>query len=92
MAPYQDGEQVASGRLERTGIGYEYTEVGRDAQSPVTDDYAEGDNTFTGKVKWIEMEGGSDTHDHLVDPAQIFNYHRRSRIAELVIKGVVRLF
>ena len=75
---YQDGEQVAAGRVERTepiGFGYEYTDVGRDAQSPVTDDYARGDNAFTGTIKWLEMEAGSDSHDHLVDPGQVFHYH-----------------
>jgi hypothetical protein len=73
---YQDGEQIAAGRIERTepiGFGYEYTDVGRDAQSPVTDDYARGDNTFTGTIKWLEMEAGADSHDHLVDPGQIFH-------------------
>jgi arylsulfatase A-like enzyme len=75
---YEDGEQIAAGRVERTepiGFGYEYTDVGRDAQSPVTHDYAEGDNTFTGTIKWVEMEAGQDSHDHLVDPGQVFHYH-----------------
>ena len=74
---FQDGQKVVTGRVERTepiGFGYEYTDVGRDAQSPVTDDYAAGDNTFTGTIKWIEMEAGTDSHDHLVDPGQIFHY------------------
>jgi hypothetical protein len=62
-------------RTEPIGFGYEYTDVGRDAQSPVTHDYAEGDNTFTGTIKWIEMEAGQDSHDHLVDPGQVFHYH-----------------
>jgi arylsulfatase A-like enzyme len=75
---FQDGDQVAAGRVERTepiGFGYEYTDVGRDAQSPVADDYPAGDNTFTGTIKWIEMEGGQDSHDHLVDPGQVFHCH-----------------
>jgi hypothetical protein len=74
---YLDGDQVGSGRVPRTepiGFGSEYTDVGRDTQSPVTDDYPEGDNAFTGKIKWIEMEGGQDSHDHLIDPDHIFNY------------------
>ena len=61
----------ATGRVERTepiGFGYEYTDVGRDALSPVTDDYPAGDNAFTGTIKWIEMEAGDDSHDHLIDP------------------------
>jgi hypothetical protein len=39
---YLDGQEIGSGRVERTepiGFGYEYTDVGRDALSPVTADY-----------------------------------------------------
>lgn len=71
-----DGEPVATGRVDRTepiGFGYEYTDVGRDAQSPVTSDYATGENDFTGAIRWIELEGGQDSHDHLLDPAQVFH-------------------
>jgi hypothetical protein len=74
---FQDGQKIVSGRVERTepiGFGYEYTDVGRDAQSPVTDDYPAGDNTFTGTITWIEMEAGTDSHDHLIDPGQIFHH------------------
>jgi hypothetical protein len=71
-----DGRQIAAGRVERTDsirFSHEYTDVWRDAQSPVTDDYRAGDNRFTGTIKWIEMEGGQDSHDHLVDPDQVFH-------------------
>ncbi len=73
---YLDGKEVGSGRVERTepiGFGYEYTDVGRDGQSRVTDDYPAGDNGFTGRIRWIAMEGGQDSHDHLLDPGQIFH-------------------
>src|SRR5439155_3857749 len=46
---YLDGKEVGEGRIERTepmGFGYEYTDVGRDALSPVTRDYGPGDNAF----------------------------------------------
>jgi small neutral amino acid transporter SnatA (MarC family) len=62
---------AASDRAERTegiGYGYEPTDVGRDALSPVTNDYARGDNTFTGTIQWVELEGGEDSHDHLINP------------------------
>jgi hypothetical protein len=74
---YLDGDTVANGRVEHTeglGFGYEYTDVGRDALSPVTDDYPAGDNTFTGTIKWIELEGGTDSHDHLIDPEQFIHF------------------
>jgi hypothetical protein len=25
-------------------------------------------------IKWIAMESGQDSHDHLLDPGQIFHY------------------
>ena len=56
---YTDGVQVGEGRVERTepiGFGYEYTDVGVDELSPVTDDYPAGKaNAFTGSIKWIEL-------------------------------------
>jgi arylsulfatase A-like enzyme len=74
---YTDGVDIGSGRVDRTepiGFGSEYTDVGQDGLSPVTDDYPRGKaNAFTGRIKWIEMEGGQDSHDHLVDPATVFH-------------------
>jgi hypothetical protein len=74
---YTDEVDVGSGRVERTepiAFGYEYTDVGRDSLSPVTDDYPSGPaNAFTGTIKWIEMEAGQDSHHHLVDPDTIFH-------------------
>lgn len=71
VALYLDGNPTGRGRVERTegiGFGYEFTDVGRDALSPVTDDYTAGDTRFTGIINWIEMEAGEDSHDHLLDP------------------------
>ena len=68
---YVDGVAAGSGRIEETqpiAFGYEYTDVGRDSQSPVTNDYGDGDNAFTCTIEWTEMESGQDGHDHLVDP------------------------
>jgi arylsulfatase len=73
---FLDGKDVGNARVERTegiGFGYEYTQVGRDAQSPVTDDYV-GDSKFDGTIHWVEMEGGKDSQAHLVDPESIFRY------------------
>jgi arylsulfatase A-like enzyme len=68
---YLDGDQVAAGRVERTepiGFGSTYTDVGRDSLPTVTDDYSRDDNAFTGTIKWLELEAGDDSHDHLIDP------------------------
>ncbi len=75
---YVDGAQVGSGRIEKTApivLSGEASTVGRDTQSPVTSDYdLPGDAAFTGTIKWVEMEAGDDNHDHLLDPADIFNH------------------
>jgi Sulfatase len=68
---YVDGDQVAAGRLEHTepiGFGSTYTDVGRDSLPHVTNDYSSDDTTFTGTIKWLELEAGEDSHDHLIDP------------------------
>jgi Sulfatase len=74
---YVDGDQVASGRMERTHAFIytmdETTDVGRDTGAPVCDDYAAGDNAFTGQINWVRIDLGTDSHDHLLDPAQLLH-------------------
>lgn len=50
------GKKVASGRIERTIpfiFGVETADVGMDLYSPVTSDYAKGENQFTGKINKV---------------------------------------
>lgn len=71
---FVDGTAVAEGRVERTepiGFGYEFSDVGRDSLSTVTPEYPAGDNAFTGRIDWVQIEAGEDGHDHLVDPADV---------------------
>jgi hypothetical protein len=67
---YVDGERVADTRVGRTHISLftfdETTDVGRDSGSPVTSDYPALDNGFTGAIKWIRIDLGDDSHDHLI--------------------------
>ena len=55
-----NGAKAASGRLERTqGMvfsGDETAGVGEDDATPVTTDYKERDNTFTGKIHKVTVE------------------------------------
>ena len=77
ITPYVDGVEVGSGRIENTepiGFGAEYTDVGRDSGSPVTKDYAIRDNAFTGTIKLIEHESGTDSRSHLIDPESVINF------------------
>ncbi len=56
---FVNGEQVASGRIDRTipfFIGTEPADVGTDDLTPVTDDYAAYDNKFTGIIRKIVID------------------------------------
>ncbi len=75
---YIDGNESASGRVERThAFVYsldETTDVGSDTGSPVSTDYHAGSNAFTGTIDWIRIDTGDDSHDHLIDPAQLMRF------------------
>ena len=54
-----NGEKVASGRIERTIpflFGAETADVGVDLYTPVTSDYAKGNNKFTGKIHKVTID------------------------------------
>jgi arylsulfatase A-like enzyme len=54
-----NGEKVASGQIERTIpflFGAETADVGMDLYTPVTSDYAKGNNKFTGKVHKVTID------------------------------------
>jgi arylsulfatase A-like enzyme len=55
-----NGSKVASGRVEHTqGMvfsGDETADVGLDGATPVTSDYKEGDNSFTGKILKVVVD------------------------------------
>jgi arylsulfatase A-like enzyme len=57
-----NGTEVAAGKIERTQpfafSADEGADVGMDSETPVTDDYKEADNKFTGKIKKVVIEVG----------------------------------
>ena len=59
---FVNGQKVAEGRIEQTqGFAFsadEGADVGLDGETPVTDDYKEGANTFTGKIQKVVIEVG----------------------------------
>jgi arylsulfatase len=69
---YYDGDQAGDGRVEATHplifSADETTDVAYEAGTPVSAEHTRA--RFTGEVKWVKLELGSDTHDHLVDPEQ----------------------
>nr|WP_231871561.1 arylsulfatase [Planctomyces sp. SH-PL62] len=55
-----NGKKVAEGRIDRTQANLfspdEGADVGLDGETPVTDDYKEGDNKFTGKIAKVTVD------------------------------------
>ena len=57
---FVNGQKVAEGRIGNTTPFFfsadETADVGMDEATPVTEDYAEGDNEFTGKIEKVTVE------------------------------------
>ena len=57
---FVNGEKVAEGKIDKTqGLVFsadEVADVGQDGETPVTNDYKEGDNKFTGKIHKVLVE------------------------------------
>jgi arylsulfatase len=55
-----NGKKVAQGKVDRTqGMIFsadEGADVGQDGETPVSDDYKEGDNKFTGKIRKVVID------------------------------------
>ncbi len=54
-----NGRKVATSRIERTipfVFGVETADVGEDLYTPVTSDYAKGNNKFTGKIDKVTID------------------------------------
>ncbi len=71
---YYDGKKVGEGRVERTVpmvfSADETTDVGRDTATPVSSDYTRESSVFNGKVNWVRIDVGSDSHDQLIEPEE----------------------
>ena len=71
-----DGDQVAQGRVDATQpmmfSADETTDVGTDSATPVSDEYGPGDNRFTGRVCWvqIDIDDAAEDLDHLISPEE----------------------
>jgi len=74
---YYDGKKVGEGRVERTHAiifsADETTDVGRDTATPVSSDYTRQTSVFNGKVNWVQIDLGKDSHDHFISPEQRLN-------------------
>lgn len=73
---YVDGQPVGTGRVDATEpMGFsadETCDVGFEAGSPVSPEYAPRDNKFSGEVEWVQIDLEKDDHNHLITPEERF--------------------
>ena len=71
---YYDGNPVGTGRVENTQpmvfSADETTDIGYESGTTVTPDYTAHGSRFTGKINWVQLDVGSDEHDHVIDPGE----------------------
>ncbi len=71
---YYDGDAVGTGRVENTQpmifSADETTDIGQETGTTVTPDYTAQDSRFTGKINWVQLDVGTDDHDHFIDPEE----------------------
>ena len=73
---FVDGKKDGEGRIDMTIPMVfscdETCDVGKEGGSPVSPDYGQRDNEFSGKVNWVQIDVGKDDHDHLISPNERF--------------------
>jgi arylsulfatase A-like enzyme len=71
---YYDGEPVGKGRVGATQpmifSADETTDIGYESGTTVTPEYTARTSRFTGKINWVQLDLGSDEHDHYIDPEE----------------------
>ena len=69
---FHDGEPVGTGRVGATQpmifSADETTDIGYESGTTVTPDYTARSSRFTGKIHWVQLDVGTDDHDHLISP------------------------
>jgi arylsulfatase len=74
---YYDGKSVGNGRVKQSiPMGFsadEACDVGSDTGSPASPDYGPRGNTFNGDIRWVQIDVGADSQDHLISPQERFN-------------------
>ena len=71
---FYDGDPVGKGRVEATHpmifSADETTDIGRESGTTVTPDYTARTSQFTGKLRWVQLDVGSDDNDHYIEPEE----------------------
>ena len=74
LSLYVDGAKAASGRQEASVpmvfSADETCDLGADDGSSVSDDYTPEQSRFTGAIEWVQLDAGTDDHDHLITPEE----------------------
>jgi arylsulfatase len=69
---YYDGKEVGSGRVGATQplvfSADETTDIGYESGTAVSPDYTTEGSKFSGKIHWVQLDAGTDDHDHFIDP------------------------
>jgi len=72
---YVDDGKVGEGRIQATVpmiySGDETCDLGSDTGMPVSDDHTSAGSQFTGKIKWVQLDAGTDDNTHLITPGEI---------------------
>ena len=72
---YIDGKPIGDGHINATVpmiySGDETCDVGCDTGTPVSEDYTSQNSRFTGTVRWVQLDIGDDSHDHLITPEEL---------------------
>jgi hypothetical protein len=48
----------------------ETTDIGYESGTPVSPDYTTAGSKFNGKINWVQIDLGKDSHDHLISPEE----------------------
>ena len=71
---FYDGTSVGSGRVGATQpmifSADETTDIGYESGTTVSSGYEARTSRFTGKIHWVQLDVGTDDHDHFIDPEE----------------------
>ncbi|MEE4275380.1 MAG: arylsulfatase [Thermoleophilia bacterium] len=71
---YVDGDKVGEGRVDLTQpLTFsvdETLDIGYESGTPVAEDYTVRGSGFTGTIEWVQLDQGTDDHDHLISPEE----------------------
>lgn len=71
---YYDGAAAGSGRVGATQpmvfSADETTDVGYESGTAVSPEYTPQGSRFTGRINWVQIDVGTDDHDHFIDPEE----------------------